>query len=338
MSNNNENMKQQLAIQSANTYKGKVCCYASVTKKDFKEGDPALAMSDTSNVCINIFDSGSSKGVKFYFGGTIPAYIFEKTKLCMAMKLYSALFVKKNTENGTNSPAYTARFKFGMFKGKSPAEILIENPNNYNSLVQEYNKLAATSDSRYVAANSAMMSAISEAVSLYSSGQLKMDNVSMSQRILLLEETRTPNIAKVDKRGMTEARTVKITFDTNQENKSPFCIEIMNCMAPPVQGAQVGAKLSQAVDKVMLMMEFTEEQWFGFWKDTLEAKKSFSRMMEGSRLEYSENNRWKPQSNQQQNYNYQQPVLQSMVVQYPYGGYINGVSDPNVSYNDYKMQ
>lgn len=78
MSNNNDNMKQQMAIQSANTYKGKVCCYASVTKKEYKEGDPALAMSDTSNVCINIFDAGSSKGVKFYFGGTLPSYIFEK--------------------------------------------------------------------------------------------------------------------------------------------------------------------------------------------------------------------------------------------------------------------
>lgn len=33
----NINLKQQMAIQSANVYKGKVCCYASVTKRDLKK-------------------------------------------------------------------------------------------------------------------------------------------------------------------------------------------------------------------------------------------------------------------------------------------------------------
>ena len=231
MSNNNDNMKQQMAIQSANTYKGKVCCYASVTKKEYKEGDPALAMSDTSNVCINIFDAGSSKGVKFYFGGTLPSYIFEKTKLCMAMKLFSTLFVNKKSGNAdANSPAYTSKFKFGSFKGKSPAEVLLTNPQNYNSLVQEYNKLASTTDPKFVAANTAMMAAIQDAVNLYNAGKLNANNVNSSQKVLILEETRTPNIAKLDNRGYTEARTAKITFDTDPDNKAPYCIEIMNCM------------------------------------------------------------------------------------------------------------
>ncbi len=329
MSNNNDNMKQQMAIQSANTYKGKVCCYASVTKKEYKEGEPALAMSDTSNVCINIFDAGSSKGVKFYFGGTLPSYIFEKTKLCMAMKLFSTLFVNKKSGNAdANSPAYTSKFKFGSFKGKSPAEVLLTNPQNYNSLVQEYNKLASTTDPKFVAANTAMMAAIQDAVNLYNAGKLNANNVNSSQKVLILEETRTPNIAKLDNRGYTEARTAKITFDTDPDNKAPYCIEIMNCMAPPVQNAQIGAKLSQAVDKTMLMMNFSEEEWYGFWKDTTDAKDSFGRMLEGERLEYSEKNKWKPQQTQQKNNNYQQPNQmfgpQDPVVQYPNGYYGNG--------------
>ena len=132
----------------------------------------------------------------------------------------------------------------------------------------------------------------------------------------------------MDNRGYTEARTAKITFDTDPDNKAPYCIEIMNCMAPPVQNAQIGAKLSQAVDKTMLMMNFSEEEWYGFWKDTTDAKDSFGRMLEGERLEYSEKNKWKPQQTQQKNNNYQQPNQmfgpQDPVVQYPNGYYGNG--------------
>ena len=73
----------------------------------------------------------------------------------------------------------------------------------------------------------------------------------------------------------------------------------MNSMAPPVQGAQIGARLSQCEDKITLMMNFSEEAWYGFWKDTIEAKTSFGRLMENERLDYSDKNMWKPQQNQQ---------------------------------------
>ena len=110
---------------------------------------------------------------------------------------------------------------------------------------------------------------------------------------------RTTNVNKVNQKGLTEARTAKITFDTDPGNKEPYCIEIMNCMAPPVQGAQIGARLSQCEDKITLMMNFSEEAWYGFWKDTIEAKTSFGRLMENERIDYSDKNMWKPQQNQQ---------------------------------------
>ena len=292
----NINLKQQMAIQSANVYKGKVCCYASVTKKGFKEGDPALAMSETSNVCINIFDATSAKGVKFYFGGTLPSFIFEKTKLCMALGLTTQ---KPEGTEEKKSAAYTVKIKFGPFKDRTPAEVLLENSNNYNLLCDTYNKLMAANDPKFAKQNSVVANAIAEAGNLFMNGQLDKTSVNTYQKIVIWDGMRTPNVNKVNQKGLTEARTAKITFDTDPGNKEPYCIEIMNCMAPPVQGAQIGARLSQCEDKITLMMNFSEEAWYGFWKDTIEAKTSFGRLMENERIYYSDKNMWKPQQNQQ---------------------------------------
>lgn len=292
----NINLKQQMAIQSANVYKGKVCCYASVTKKGFKEGDPALAMSETSNVCINIFDATSAKGVKFYFGGTLPSFIFEKTKLCMALGLTTQ---KPEGTEEKKSAAYTVKIKFGPFKDRTPAEVLLENSNNYNLLCDTYNKLMAANDPKFAKQNSVVANAIAEAGNLFMNGQLDKTSVNTYQKIVIWDGMRTPNVNKVNQKGLTEARTAKITFDMDPGNKEPYCIEIMNCMAPPVQGAQIGARLSQCEDKITLMMNFSEEAWYGFWKDTIEAKTSFGRLMENERIDYSDKNMWKPQQNQQ---------------------------------------
>lgn len=292
----NINLKQQMAIQSANVYKGKICCYASVTKKGFREGDPALAMSETSNVCINIFDAASAKGVKFYIGGTLPSFIFEKTKLCMALGLTTQ---KQEGTEEKKSAAYTVKIKFGPFKDRTPAEVLLESPNNYNPLCDTYNKLMAANDPKFARQNSVVANAIAEAGNLFMNGQLDKTSVNTYQKIIIWDGMRTPNVNKVNQKGLTEARTAKITFDMDPGNKEPYCIEIMNCMAPPVQGAQIGARLSQCEDKITLMMNFSEEAWYGFWKDTIEAKTSFGRLMENERIDYSDKNMWKPQQNQQ---------------------------------------
>lgn len=324
----NVNLKQQMAIQSANVYKGKVCCYASVTKKGFREGDPALAMSETSNVCINIFDTASAKGVKFYFGGTLPNFIFEKTKLCMALGLTAQ---KPEGAEEKKSAAYTVKIKFGPFKDRKPAEVLLESPNNYNQLCDTYNKLVAANDPKFARQNSVVASAIVEAGNLFMNGQLDKTSVNTYQKIIIWDGMRTPNVNKVNQKGLTEARTAKITFDTDPGNKEPYCIEIMNCMAPPVQGAQIGARLSQCEDKITLMMNFSEEAWYGFWKDTIEAKTSFGRLMENERLDYSDKNMWKPQQNQPITYTQPNNVVQMQqgqnYSQYsgsPYMGYIQG--------------
>lgn len=245
--------------------------------------------------------------MKFYFGGTLPSFIFEKTKLCMALGLTTQ---KPEGTEEKKSAAYTVKIKFGPFKDRTPAEVLLENSNNYNLLCDTYNKLMAANDPKFAKQNSVVANAIAEAGNLFMNGQLDKTSVNTYQKIVIWDGMRTPNVNKVNQKGLTEARTAKITFDTDPSNKEPYCIEIMNCMAPPVHGAQIGARLSQCEDKITLMMNFSEEAWYGFWKDTIEAKTSFGRLMENERLDYSDKNMWKPQQNQQAAYAQPNNVVQ----------------------------
>ena len=213
-----------------------------------------------------------------------------------------ALGLTTQKQEGTEekkSAAYTVKIKFGPFKDRTPAEVLLESPNNYNPLCDTYNKLMAANDPKFARQNSVVANAIAEAGNLFMNGQLDKTSVNTYQKIIIWDGMRTPNVNKVNQKGLTEARTAKITFDMDPGNKEPYCIEIMNCMAPPVQGAQIGARLSQCEDKITLMMNFSEEAWYGFWKDTIEAKTSFGRLMENERIDYSDKNMWKPQQNQQ---------------------------------------
>lgn len=296
-----DNNKQVLATQAANTYKGKICCYANVTRRKMKDHDPALAFSKTSSVGINIFDPTSTKGVKYFLDSTLPSFIFEKTRICM---LHSFMNKLKNVESAEKTPAYTVKLKRGEFKDRTPAEILTNNPEKYNALTAYYNELVVNAGNpqyaKYQKMNEEQAKAIKEACALYA--QQKLKKTVSYPKIPIHDGIKTPDISKVDKNGNTEVRIIKIFYDTDPGNNEPYSIEITNCMAPPVQGSLVGAKLSKAVNSVTLMMTFTEEIWFGFWKDVIDAKDAFARLMESDRIVYSEKEMWKPQA-QTQNQN-----------------------------------
>lgn len=291
-------IKSELAIQTGNAYKGKVCCYFSVTKRKCRESDPVLAFSKTSDVGINIFDPATQKGVKFFMGGTLPYYIFEKTRLCMWYAFMNG-FKNQSTGNAPReSPAYTVKLKGGKYSGQTPAQILA-NPENYNGLVEQYNyiqkNLSNPQYAKYKAGNEEQLRAIQEACALYRAGTLAVSPTNA--KICIWAGVRTPDVNKVDTRGMTDVRMIEIDYDTAPGEKEPYSIKIVNCMAPPVKNSQVGAKIAQAVDRVTLNMTFSEETWYGLWKDVIEAKQSFGRFMEGDRIRYSEANRWQASEN-----------------------------------------
>lgn len=197
-----------------------------------------------------------------------------------------------------NSPAYNIFLKKGKFKDRTAADILIKNPELFNELIAYYNELSNNINNpnyeKYRKGNMDQACAIHEACSLHQSGKLK--NISFS-KVPIWDATRTPDVSKTDKNGNTECRAIEITYDSNPNSKEPYNIQIMNCMAPPIPNSLVGAKLSQAVDKIILSMSFTEEAFYGLWEDTVFTKEAFARTAERERISYSDQFDWRKNAN-----------------------------------------
>lgn len=133
-----------------------------------------LDLLSESKIGLFIFDSSKKESVKYNIEAESAFYILEKTKLCMQKQLAS----KKKDEK--ISPAYTVRFRAGMLAGKTPAELLLENPANRQALINQFNFLSTQNNPKYAAMNKSQMEAISEAIKLFDSGTLKADMVGES--------------------------------------------------------------------------------------------------------------------------------------------------------------
>ena len=76
-------------------------------------------------------------------------------------------------DNNKNSKAYTVKFFLGEFRGKTPAQVLMENQANKDKLLAQKTQLSANL-SRYPR-NQDQIDAIDEAISLLESGALKVE-------------------------------------------------------------------------------------------------------------------------------------------------------------------
>ena len=282
-----QNNIDDLAVQVANFYKagGRYVLYGSVYPRNFKEGsDPALSYGRTSTCSINIFDSESKTGVVAFLDPVDPAYVMSKVNAFM-MTAALDMSADSNTEE-----YYTTNCVFGPFRGKPIAEFIL---NGQQADIQaEYSRLKETS-AKYPQ-NKKIADLIHAAVVAKNEGRLK---AGASFQTVILEETKTPNNKKVDSRGLTECRTIKITYSKGQ--KEPYNIEISNFMAPPANG-QIGAKFSQAQDKSTLAMNLSEKEMFMLFDEFVKAKELYSRVTEGRRIKYADSKAWKPDSQQSQ--------------------------------------
>lgn len=175
--------------------------------------------------------------------------------------------VKKENNTSENlSPAYTETIKTGMFKNKTPAEILIKNPNDKvgleNQLVWLKNNLAKYSG------NQNQINAILDAFKLMDENKLvdpktiiKNDVPELQIIDIYRADIRIPHSNKVDQNGNTDVYSMNITYDPNKNY--PVTINIANMMAPPIIGenGMVTANLKQAVNKKSCSIPLTERDW-----------------------------------------------------------------------------
>lgn len=199
---------------------------------------------------------------KIFVKANIPArdvaYIYEKSKA--AMSVIANMSVIDNDEN--LSLAYTERFTMGNYKGKTPAEILIENPNNKDKLIEQ-GKFLNGNISKFPA-NKKKIEAIRDAINLLKEGKLSGENVkSKSSSVITIYDEQMKSLRSTkDEKGRCLVYGIKIVCDSSRN--LPFYVEIMNCYAP-VKVDNIGRlqpQMKEAVNTQKIYMNITEKDWF----------------------------------------------------------------------------
>lgn len=302
---------QRYATQVDNFYKGKgkVCLYATAGLREIKNKSPMLKLSDASILSLFLFNQENNKSVKYCLDGGDEGYILKKTEILMAQNSDLARMANSDTEGSETrkEPAYIVQIKRGKYKDMSPAEIISQKG------LQALNEVAAElqqsmNNPQYVkfrAMNMEQYNACVQAYNLFQNGQL--ENVTTSKPYIIWKGIKTPDIKKVDQRGLTEVRMISISYTPGAEE--PYEIKISNFMAPPVEGAMVGAKVSKAVDENSMYVQMNEKDWYCFWSELVNAKKAYNNYVAPGRIQFAEANAWRPdpskRANTQNNQNYQ---------------------------------
>ncbi len=154
------------------------------------------------------------------------------------------------------SPAYSYKITMGAFKGKSPAEVLLEDPKNKEAL--EKTKGVLVENVQKYPTNQKGIDAIHEAISLLEKGELKAvasENASPTKFEFYNKMKITPS--KED--GFVEVKTISISY--NPLMRMPINITIMNCLAPPIKNAKIGADMKAAKNKKNISMFMGMDEW-----------------------------------------------------------------------------
>lgn len=197
-----------------------------------------------------------------FLWGNIPAndvaYIYKKTKDAMSVLTNG----KVNKPTGEKlSPAYVERFGMGTFKGKTPAELLLENLNNKAELIKQGEFLNKNAD-KYPA-NKKMIAAIKDAINLQKEGKLVNKTVDVPTSILeIYNEPMKPLRSKTNEKGLNMVYGIKVICDTSKN--LPFSIEIMNCYAPleVTSTGTLNPKMKEAENTEKISMNLSEKDWF----------------------------------------------------------------------------
>lgn len=135
-------------------------------------------------------------------------------------------------ENTDLSPAYTVKISSGKLKGKTPAEVLIEDPDNKQLLNQQYVWLQKNLD-KYPK-NQIQMDAIEDAANLLKEGTLDKENVNMSSSRFNIYKSGTKPLKS---RPMINGKN--FIYDINIEwfigDNYPVNITIQNYYAPVIK-------------------------------------------------------------------------------------------------------
>ncbi|WP_373262291.1 hypothetical protein [Hungatella hathewayi] len=188
-------------------------------------------------------------------------------------------------ESSMTSKAYTITIKSGKLKGKTPAEVLIENSLNM-ALLENQKKWLEDNIIKYPA-NQEQIDAINDAIQLYKLKKLTTieteETETIDTKTYTVYETAYKNVKPLDETGRYTIYQVSVKY--MPENNLPFVIEAMNCFAPVDKSKGNEIIMSKAVNKKQVSMALSEEEWCTMIDSMLEQKRLFEIMTYPQQLE-----------------------------------------------------
>lgn len=169
----------------------------------------------------------------------------------------------------SSSPAYTVKIASGNMKGKTPAEVLIENPENLTALRNQY-KWLKENVQKYPK-NKFQMDAIEDAAKLLEAGKLnKAESPAVAApSIKLYEADLRPLIRKPREDGMCPVYGIKIYWHIGEDN--PVEITIVNYYAPVVkkESGQINVDAAQKDMTTFknISQRVTEAEWMNIVRE-----------------------------------------------------------------------
>lgn len=244
-----------------------------------KESAPPLELhSGFSRFLVTIIDKSTS--TTYTPRANIPALdipaILEKTKF--AMQDYFLGPVPSDSNNDFHSSAaFTQKLLAGVHKGKTPAEVLLANPEERDNLLKTKQWLEANLSK--FAGNKAQIDAIQEAVTLLDIGELSEGTPvpsNTSSKIIYKRDYK--HFSERDERGNYLIYSISITYDRSKNY--PFTCEISNCFAPieigPTGTHHPNMKMASHPSKSSLAM--SDEEWFSLITHLSNIKNHFEEM------------------------------------------------------------
>lgn len=136
-----------------------------------------------------------------------------------------------HSDDAGNSPAYTVQLTSGSFRGKTPAQVLLEKPENRSMLESQMNWLKQNLG-KYPK-NQIQIDAISAAMDLLKTGNLRQSASPTQSVVSLYSSGMRPLVRRKREDGMCFVYEISIGFNAGTER--PVGIEIRNYFAPVVK-------------------------------------------------------------------------------------------------------
>lgn len=232
-----------------------------LSKPDSKDKVPPLEMhSPYSRFVITIIDKSGSetKTPKANIpAGDVPG-IVEISKLVMLEKMRYEAFAHEMTESEL-SAGYTQKILVGGFRGKTPADVLLDNPDDRDKLLSTRQFLADKAEQ--YASNKKQVEAIDDAISLFDSGRLQKQSGARRSSAVSVYDVDHKYMRDTNEFGHRLFYSMSIVCQFG--NKYPWEVTIENMFAPGLQGPKGGLvpKIDEKSSSAKCTFRLNDMEW-----------------------------------------------------------------------------